>query len=115
MSSRLSKIDIGLLHALGRLFPGYGTSGPSPFVPPEVSVRRDGENVLVVCPVCHGEKTLECRVCRGRGKLDEHRCPECNGEGEIECPVCKGAGELPWETAGEVLRALALLAAREER
>ncbi|KYH30665.1 hypothetical protein [Neomoorella mulderi] len=115
--SRLSKIDSGLLLCLDEFFPSptVSLSGPSPYVPREASIRRDGENVLVECPVCRGEKTLDCRACRGRGGQDGQICPECGGDGEVECPICRGTGELSWETAGEVLRALALLAAREER
>lgn len=114
--SRLSKIDSGLLFCLGELFPSstVSLSGPSPYVPSEVGIRHDGEDISVVCPVCRGEKTLDCRVCCGYDELYKRRCPACGGDGVIECPICQGTGELSWETAGEVLRALAWLVSREE-
>jgi hypothetical protein len=61
-----------------------------------------------ICPVCKGEKTVECPECKGKGEI-KTLCPHCSGTGEgkgngvicgfckkmsgevtVECPVCGG-------------------------
>ncbi len=50
----------------------------------------------MACPVCGGEKIIECIECSGKGRrfalwpsrLQEELCFRCEGLKQIECPVC---------------------------
>jgi hypothetical protein len=65
------------------------------------------------CPRCHGEGTIPCEMCRGRGGRNVNRlrpasfdyrmgkeglewetCPNCDGSRREVCPECFG-GDLP--------------------
>jgi DnaJ-class molecular chaperone len=53
----------------------------------------------VLCPKCHGQRTITCLVCRGTGKrsiagIAIGNCKECNGRGQRLCDVCGGSGEV---------------------
>ncbi|KUK32060.1 MAG: hypothetical protein XD63_0651 [Thermoanaerobacterales bacterium 50_218] len=100
-------MDTGLLFTLEEIFPGPTIKGPCPHMPTTLHLRRCGDELYVLCPVCDTVGVLDCPVCGGRG------CSRCTA-GTVECPACLGRGELACERAGEVLRALAWLEARAE-
>ena len=46
-----------------------------------------------LCEVCGGDKTCQCRHCRGTGWiLREGVCGKCGGTGKMDCPRCNGTG-----------------------
>jgi len=71
----------------------------------------------VLCPKCHGQRTISCPACRGRGKkliagIPIGRCKECDGSGQRRCDVCGGAGEVT--PISEPARTAAKLPTRDE-
>ena len=56
----------------------------------------------VLCPKCHGQRTVGCFACHGRGKgstlgITVGTCKECDGSGQFRCDVCSGSGEVELE------------------
>jgi DnaJ-class molecular chaperone len=53
----------------------------------------------VLCPKCHGQRTVSCGACHGSGKtsvagITIGTCEECNGTGQRCCDVCGGSAEV---------------------
>ena len=47
------------------------------------------------CICCHGQGTIVCPVCHGKKsilkEMKTYRCKECSGTGRIKCPAnCRG-------------------------
>jgi hypothetical protein len=49
---------------------------------------------MATCPVCHGNKTVDCKDCEGTGKIGTGGgCTHCSGTGKKACDHCKGTGQ----------------------
>src|SRR6185437_15527458 len=58
----------------------------------------------VLCPKCHGQRTISCSACQGSGEtsfggITIGTCRECDGTGQHRCNVCGGSGEVEAESA----------------
>lgn len=52
----------------------------------------------MLCPDCHGQRTIFCSSCSGSGKhfstgVQIGTCKECDGTGKRRCDACGGTGE----------------------
>src|SRR5262249_35638730 len=58
----------------------------------------------VLCPKCHGQRTMACPACNGLGGkcfagVIIGICAQCHGGGRRCCDVCGGAAEVEPDTA----------------
>jgi hypothetical protein len=57
----------------------------------------------ILCPKCHGQRTIACPVCGGAGGkcfagVVIGICGQCHGSGQCRCDVCGGEAEVEPET-----------------
>jgi hypothetical protein len=60
--------------------------------------------MYVLCPKCHGQRTVVCPTCSGLGGRSYSGiiigiCSQCHGSGRSRCDVCGGAAEVEPEIA----------------
>ena len=58
----------------------------------------------VLCPKCHGQRTVACPACSGLGGRSFSGiiigiCAQCHGSGRYRCDVCGGAAEVEPDAA----------------
>ncbi len=51
------------------------------------------------CKRCHGEGSIKCPKCDGKGRTfrilgGETKCDNCKGSGYVICGVCDGKGKI---------------------
>lgn len=56
-----------------------------------MSEAKYAGNGKIVCPECHGRKTVKCEKCNGHGEFST--CNNCHATGKVDCPSCGGSGK----------------------
>lgn len=88
------------------VFDGDVPEAPSPEAVAHAFKKAAPFTHLVPLPAFQVPSQVDCKPCKGQGKIIE--CPGCKGKGETECceceqtracPECKGHGEMPGDGA----------------